>query len=662
MGLQQEDVGNQVLNDGRDQANRPADADHTPSPTAQRQRDSVMDLYAATKNNYGVTSLLNAKRLMMTYGDRLLVVHDKDGTTSDLRVADEYGIWTTGIATLLGWMSDMAERLIDKARQDNLDRLAPKYWMPTLNALNRLQEPVALDGTCLEAATALEQLRRDGLPGKAREVVDCRPHELDANLQYLGVANGVVDLHAGRLLSPAEGRRALITVRTEIEFDPAAKHPAIDSLFAHLPSEVEAWWWSVLGFHLLGHPSRRFYVAVGPKNGGKTTVVNALERCLGPYLRRPGDTALAPTRGRNAGLSPEMECFTTPVRLAIFDEVANLKVAAPLLKRLSGDGGQTYRPLYQTERTERVTATVMFVCNEGSEPHLRLKDEAMADRFRRLPYPTLPNPDPAMKDIVETEEFAQALLARLVAAAAAATARVPPEEPDEVKRYTVERVLEDGGALGGFAKRIVPGAGTLTLAELWAGWCEHNGKTRNFDRIQQIGGISKRKLSGVLREHLLGKLPAPKSTTIDGKNVRAWRGWELKPVAHLQSSTHAESPAAKLLPEKFVEIAEDETQPRDRRERAVRWARFLEKNTGIISRKTAEEFLDSAADPPGGGAQADIATGDLFASMDGGDAGGKLPPERGSGTANMSASTPETEESQGVAKRNADGAAGRGAA
>ena len=164
MSFQQNGVGKRVRSD--DQADRLVegarpDAGNDPAPV-QRQGDSVVDLYAARKNTYGVTSLLNAKRLLMRYGDRLLVVHDTDGRISDLRVADEYGIWTTGTTTLLGWMSDVAEQLIDKAREDGLDRLDPRYWVTTLNALNRLQEPVTLDGTRKEAATALEQLQREG--------------------------------------------------------------------------------------------------------------------------------------------------------------------------------------------------------------------------------------------------------------------------------------------------------------------------------------------------------------------------------------------------------------------------------------------------------------------------------------------------------------------
>ena len=600
--------------------------DRIPDAELVGPADSVVDLYAAQKNAYGVTSLLNAKRLLLAYGDRLLVVHDTDGKVSDLRVADEYGIWTTGTATLLGWMSDIAEQLIDKARQEGLDRVSPRHWMSTLNALNRLQEPVTLDGIRKEAATAFEQLGRERASGKSWQVVDCQPHQLNMDLRYIGAANGVVDLHENRLLPPREGRERLITMRTPVAFHPEAEHPAIDRLFSHLSTELKEWWWRVLGFNLLGHPSRRFYVVVGPKSGGKSTIANALERCLGPYLRRPGDTALAPTRGRTAGLSPEMECFTTPVRMAIFDEVANLRVAAPLLKRLSGDGGQTYRLLYQAERTERVTATVMFICNEGSEPHLQLRDEAMADRFRRLPYSTLPEPDPTMKDTVETEDFAQALLARLVEAAAAETARVPPEEPDEVKRYTVERVLEDAGTLGEFAKRIEPGSGVLTVAELWAGWCEHNGETGNPERIQETGGISKRKLSRDLREYMLGRFPEPRQMTVNGRKVRGWRGWKLLPVASVWiengvirergPSYHAEPTGVKLHPGKFVEIAEDTTQSWDRRQRAAKWARFLEAGMGVVSRKRAEEFLDSAGDPPRSGELKDTKTRDLFEGTD----------------------------------------------
>ncbi|MCY4439993.1 MAG: hypothetical protein OXE53_07270 [Deltaproteobacteria bacterium] len=672
MNFQQDNVGKRVRKVGCDQADRQVEGTHSVDRTSpevvHRQRDSDLDLYAVRKNTYGVTSLLNAKRLLMMYGDRLLVVHDTDGRVSDLRVADEYGIWTTGTTTLLGWMSDTAEHLIEKARRGGLDRVAPQHWISTLNALNKLQEPRTLEGIRKEAATALDQLRRDGLPGKAGQVVACPPHALDAKLQYMGVANGVVDLHAGRLLPPEEGRAALLTVRTHVEFDLTATHAAIQGLFAHLPPEVEAWWWRVFGFHLRGHPSRRFYVVVGPKSGGKSTVANALERCLGPYMRRPGDTALAPTRGRNAGLSPEMECFTAPVRLAIFDEVANLRVAGPLLKRLSGDGGQTFRPLYQAERTERVTATVMFICNEGSEPHLQLRDEALADRFRRLPYPTLPNPDPGMKDTVETEEFARALLARLVMAAASATARVPPEEPDDVKRYTLERVLGNVDKIGEFAERIVQGAGVLTVAELWAGWCEHNRETGNPDRIQETGGISKRNLSGVLREYMLGKLREPKVTTVNGKNVRGWRGWTMKPVAHPQSeageirggvaSVPAGSPRERFHPGKFLDIAGDKTQPPDRRERAVKWARFLERGTGIVLRKTAEEFLDSVGDPPDNGTLTGSETGDLFDGIDGDDVGEQLP--RGYDGRTGSVTDRQIEESPG--KGNAAGASVRGAA
>ena len=132
----------------------------------------------------------------------------------------------------------------------------------------------------------------------------------------------------------------------------------------------------------------------------------------------PGGRCVGGTPGRfRAGLSPELEAFTLPRRWAVIDEAPRMKVAAPLLKRLSGDAETTYRRLHEQLRTVPVTATVLVICNPGSVPRLRLQDEAMADRLRELPYAAVPVPDPTFKARVQTDGFRRAFLARLVAPA-----------------------------------------------------------------------------------------------------------------------------------------------------------------------------------------------------------------------------------------------------
>ena len=68
----------------------------------------------------------------------------------------------------------------------------------------------------------------------------CQGGILDRDPLYLGCANGVVDLNAGRLLPPEEGRRQLISRNTGVSFDPEARDGSIDDLLTALLSEPES--------------------------------------------------------------------------------------------------------------------------------------------------------------------------------------------------------------------------------------------------------------------------------------------------------------------------------------------------------------------------------------------------------------------------------------
>ena len=480
-----------------------------------------------------------AERLLSAHSDRLLVVSDDQDSLSDLYVLDATGVWTHGDNLLRGWLGELADGL--KHQAATVAKLDGKALSAVLLRLRRLSEPASLAPVREQAVAAWRRLITRGELA-ADAVTICREDELNANMRYLGTMSGVVDLHAGRLLSPSAGRKALVTWQTPVAFDPAATHPAVDRLFAHLDPEAVGWWWRVLGFHLMGAPSRRFYVAVGPPSGGKTTLANAIAESLGPYASRPADDALESRPGGSAGLSPELEAFVSPRRWAIIDEAPRMKIAAPLLKRLSGDAPQTFRRLHEHLRTVPATATVLVICNPGSVPRLRLQDEAMADRLRELPYPAVPaaERDPQFKDIVKTDDFRRAFLARMVAAAAAETPREPPDDVPVVRTATDERVREDVGELGSFACRIVRGAGALTVADLWAAWCEHNEELAD---AKEAGGIGKRRLSTALRDHVPG-LSTPKQITVDGKKARGWRGWCLLTLAY-----EAEAPAKRIIAE-----------------------------------------------------------------------------------------------------------------
>ena len=500
---------------------------------------------AAARDDYEATSLRNAERLLMAHPDRLLVVTDSQDALSDLYVLGQNGVWQRGDVTLREWMGELADTLKIKAVVE--DKLDGKELNAVTLRISRLAEPATLAPIREQAATALRRLidRGDLQEG---QITTCLDTDLDGDLRYLGALNGVIDLYTGKLLSPAEGRRHLVTWQTPVGFDPTATHKDVDRLFGHLPEVLRSWWWAVLGYHLLGAPTRRFYIVEGPKGGGKSTLANALEAALGSYASRPQDTALQASRA-SAGISPEIEKLTSPRRLALFVELTIAKVSGPLMKRFCGDDSQTLRKPYKDEVTARLTATMLLFCNPGSVPQLRLQDDAMADRLRVLPYPSIPESmrDPLFTRRVQTDEgFKRAFLARLVAAAARQQPGVPPEEPPDVTAATAERVRDDVGELGMFARRLVrDGDATLPFADVWAAWCEYNEDPAD---APEPGGITKRRFSGALR-NFVPRLPVARQLRVDGKRVRGFRGWRLLSPEEAEQAAAAEQQAEETKPD-----------------------------------------------------------------------------------------------------------------
>ena len=506
-------------------------------PNSNRHRSGRPGATLAEKaeeaDDYDTSSMRSAERLLIAHGEHLLVVHDSDAKTSDLRVVDQYGIWTDGTNILLGWLADIADHLVEKAHRDKVDQQDGRTWLHFVRGLRKLREPGSLEGIRKAAAAALYRLK--GMGHKCAEVKDCNPAALDANLQFIGVANGVVDLIHGCLLSPEEGGEALVTMRTPIVFDPDAKHLAIDTLFAHMEPELREYAWRVLSYHMHGRPSRRIYTFVGASKGGKTTLTNAVVGTLGNEIYADVPLDAATVKGAGKGSTPEWEAFTSPRRWAIMDEIESSSLPSRVFKRLSGDTEHlSFRRLYKDKTTKPATAGILIVCNSGTVPYLNTREEAMADRIVELPYPQIPEDkrDPKFKEIVKTDDFRSAFLARLVAGAAKETPGEPPEPPESVKAATRARIEEDSGELGAFAKRLCPSPGdVLEFSDVWAAWCECCNENED---AKEPGGISKRRLTRLLRT-VTPDLPMAQSFSVQGKNVRGWRGWRLLTVEEAEA-------------------------------------------------------------------------------------------------------------------------------
>ena len=518
-----------------DEPERPSNgpSPETRKPAKPSNQSSASSRVAAPR--FSTTPQALGERLLAEYQSRILIVEPGNEGATGWRGGRASSHWGESVAYTLHesgrwdptpdpWRDMLTAILTDiesSARRD----LRGNAIAPTLRSIHAALKKDNMVHSVRLNLSATAKLNPDAYPNLTR----CTVEQLDANLRYFGCDNGVVDLDKGVLLKPEEGRKALVTHTTGVKFDPDATHSDVELLFRHLGKKLRNWYWAVMAHALHGRPARRLYLVVGERGGGKTQMAQALVGSLGEYAKQPMDSALTES-GTSGQHNTELAAFAHPTRICVMDEVntPRWKVSSPLLKRLSGDGSITFRRLHENPQTRAATGTLFLICNPRSIPRLRLEDEAMQDRLRELPYPSVPaeNRDPSLPARLKTPEFRAAFLAKLVARAKDVKPGYPPASIPTVQQATAARVTEDIGEIGTFAQHLRPADGkNLSVPKVWKAWCEDQGV--DGDAKEAAGGVTRKSFTRRLRD-LVPDLPPTKSVRINGKTVRGWTGWELR--------------------------------------------------------------------------------------------------------------------------------------
>ena len=474
--------------------------------------------------------------------DILIASETRSGTSTARLLDPGTGLWRVNQDLWTHWIDkqhkrawrQMVELLLHSPDQKTVKRVATygRDWRPILNSGT---ESVRKK---LEAARRRVPLEDEALAAQINAAVTlCDISDLDADTRYLGCANGVVDLRTGKLLLPTDAREHCITFSTGVSYEPEAEHPDVDLLLAHLDDEERRWWLQALGYALLGQPDRRFYLVVGPPAGGKTTLFTAVIAALGEYAGAAESHALTQARSpASAGLSPELEVFMSPRRVAILDDIPRQRIDTVQLKRLSGQSPMQWRRLHEQLQDGRPSATLFIACNTGQTPRLGCDDPALADRLRELPYPEVPQAQrvPALIRRIHDPDFLMALLARLVRECAQLESKdEPPDDCPAVSKATLARIDHDIGDIGVFMKRIRPELGSvMTSAQLWAAWCTMQGVSA---QAEHAGGLKRGQFTRAVRR-LRPDLPATTSLTVDGASCRGWRDWTLDPEPRIDET------------------------------------------------------------------------------------------------------------------------------
>ena len=481
--------------------------------------------------DYECTPVSEAKRLIDTYPHRLLITWDKD-QVPELYGDNGKGCWSRRATDLTDYISEAAKAWAKDATAAYVQGQIPLGDHRMATAWAKRSQGQAGWNDCLAAVgVAFKNLEREHSPN-LRRITEADKAALDIQLDYLGAPNGVIDLNTGELLTGAPARNKLVTRTVPDAYNPDATHPAIENLLAHLPEDNRNWILDALGYALRGNPSRRIYVLEGKTGGGKTTLLNAARACLGVvggggYGYGLMDNALVTDYRANAN-AHSAHLVNFPLgRIATATDLPNRKLDSGLLKRLSGNEPIAARDVGEKADPERLaTATLFIAMNPGGLENLDLTDEALFDRVRVLPYPQLPEDthrDPQLAaDVVNRPEIRQAMLALLVRHAV--RCKAPPADVPQVAEARRTAREDSLGAAGEWIlTHIVKGRPVVDIlnpADIWASAVAADGSSGLAWGLDQDGLTRQVRL-------LLG-LPPGKSTTVNGRRVRVWKGWRLR--------------------------------------------------------------------------------------------------------------------------------------
>lgn len=475
-----------------------------------------------------------AHRLLDRMAAQILIVELEDGDTWAL-TALRSGLWSTSPEP---WRRALRQELksmiVDIADGLIAGKMTASVATRRTNRIHQALRHIDRTVTAVRASIAtawhveMRPYRHNADFDRPRLV---RHADLDADLDVLGFDNGVCDLRSGKLLDPVAGADRFVTVSTGIDYRTDADHEAVDRMFAHLDPDLRTFWIGALAWALRGRPSRRIYLTVGQKNSGKTTVATAVQLALGnQYSEILKSDALCVQRGDAAHSG--IAVFAGPRRIITVEEPKTARLDTALLKDLSGGGNVKIRELHKNPRTIAATGSLFIFSNPGaSVPRLGLADEALADRFRELPYPPVPETevDPTfIHDTIHRKDFREALLVRLIAVGAKMTR--PPAAPAAVQEASQRRLELDLSPLEQLCRRIVRAASAfdfLTARAVWTAWCDVLGEEVPNETNTKIGKFSKKTLAMAVGRHV-SDLPKTSKETIGGVRETGWRGWQLK--------------------------------------------------------------------------------------------------------------------------------------
>jgi len=320
------------------------------------------------KQRRQMTEFGNAERMLDHYGDGLMYVPEIDG----------WFMWT-GIY----WR---------RAAGVELEHLAKE----TIRALPDEAKTIESDGERAEFFKFCAISQRAVMVRNMVSLAQSDPRvvvsmtDLDKLTHLLGVGNGVVDLHTGKLLPPDQAYR--VTTITAVDYDPAAKCPLFERTVADVffgDADMIGFFQRLVGYSLLGKPDEDVLaIPYGSGSNGKSTVLGAIRDALGEHAKMASaDTFLSSgVGGGNAGAAREDVLRLRGARFVYVsepDEGSELREG--LIKSMTGGEPLPARGLYSKTTVEVAPTWVAFMPT-NHRPIVKGDDHAIWRRLLPVPF------------------------------------------------------------------------------------------------------------------------------------------------------------------------------------------------------------------------------------------------------------------------------------
>ena len=481
-------------------------------------------------------------RLIRRYADQLLLVDEEDKGKFHLLVDNGYGVWrqdearltTLILLTTREWHRASADAGLGKKTAGAVARWAVstarmKARNEAMDSLSTMAGWLAETGSWPHGLTKVKKsdVNRPGAP-------------------CIGSPKGVIDLVTGQVLTRSAAREMLVTRTILDDYDPDARHPAVDQLLGHLAPENRAWLLEAIGWGMRGNPARRFYFLEGAGNDGKSTLFNALLEALGEYAAPPMSNAMF-SGGRNGDRPDAPMAY-----LRTFQEVPLVFAAEPpkfgynweLARTVSGSDTTNSRQILgelDVRRKKKYIATLFHCTNPDTRPTPPpMLTRALYDRVRLLTIPEIPESEvDTGLPIKLGEPKARQALAALIIAHAQNNLEGPPEDTAEVAANRLQMRQDSLGELGAWAQdHIVPTSQQSDVLTTDAFWEAAKEASPDSVSVHLAWGNTRRQATDFLKLLLKG---SPTRGRVDGKITHYWRGHRLLSDEELERLEREES-------------------------------------------------------------------------------------------------------------------------